>query len=153
MQYAYYNTSAGLAEIGFDDAVTSLRFVNQQMHHHSPAPLSDLAASELQAYLSGRRTAFDLPIRPSGTTFQMAVWQTLLDIPYGEIRSYGDIATAIGNPAASRAVGMACNRNPIWILIPCHRVVGRNRKLTGYAGGLELKQQLLNLEQQQKADT
>lgn len=86
-------------------------------------------------------------MKPAGTPFQLAVWNQLLQIPYGETRTYGQIAAAIGKPGAARAVGMACNRNPLWIAIPCHRVVGSNHALTGYAGGLDMKQALLTLEQ------
>ena len=146
MNYAYYETAAGLVEIGCDDAIFSLGKVDVPEHPHCPTALSDRAAAQLTEYFAGSRTTFDLPIRPTGTAFQMAVWQALLDIPRGETRTYGQIAASIGKPGASRAVGMACNRNPIWILIPCHRVVGSNKKLTGYAGGLEMKQMLLDLE-------
>ena len=113
----------------------------------TPSPLSDMVQRQLQEYFAGSRTSFDLPIKPKGTPFQLAVWQALEEIPYGETRTYGNIAAAIGNPKASRAVGMACNRNPLWIVIPCHRVVGSNHNLTGYAGGLSMKRALLELEQ------
>ena len=97
---------------------------------------------------AGRRREFQLPLAPKGTEFQQKVWKALLDIPYGETRSYGEIARAIGNPKASRAVGMANNRNPIAIIIPCHRVIGSTGKLVGYGGGLDKKEFLLNLERQ-----
>lgn len=113
----------------------------------SPTPLSRLAASQLDEYFAGVRRSFDLPLNPSGTPFQQLVWQALLQIPYGQTRTYGQIAAAIGKPGAARAVGLACNRNPLWILIPCHRVVGSHQKLTGYAGGLDMKCTLLQLEQ------
>ena len=113
----------------------------------TPSPLSELVQCQLQEYFAGSRTSFDLPIKPKGTPFQLAVWHALEEIPYGETRTYGNIAAAIGNPKASRAVGMACNRNPLWIVIPCHRVVGSNHNLTGYAGGLSMKRALLELEQ------
>lgn len=102
---------------------------------------------QLDEYFSGERTAFDLPLAPKGTDFQKKVWNALREIPYGETRTYGEIAAAIGNPKAARAVGMANNRNPIGIIIPCHRVVGVNGKLVGYAGGVEKKEWLLTLEQ------
>ena len=89
---------------------------------------------------------FDLPLDPIGTEFQKKVWQALKEIPFGETRSYGEIAKLIGNEKASRAVGMANNKNPIAIIIPCHRVIGANGKLVGYAGGLDLKEKLLKLE-------
>ena len=89
---------------------------------------------------------FDLPLRMQGTPFQQKVWAALREIPYGETRSYGQIAAQVGNPKAGRAVGMANNRNPIAIIVPCHRVIGANGSLTGYAGGLNVKQELLALE-------
>ncbi|MBP8221372.1 MAG: methylated-DNA--[protein]-cysteine S-methyltransferase, partial [Aeromonadaceae bacterium] len=97
-------------------------------------------------YFAGRLQRFTLPLAAHGTAFQQAVWQALCDIPYGETRSYGDIARAIGKPAAVRAVGAANGRNPLSIIVPCHRVIGQNGSLTGYAGGLPIKQQLLALE-------
>lgn len=105
------------------------------------------AAQQLEEYFSGTRRAFTVPLAPHGTPFQCAVWRALCGIPYGQTRSYGQIAAAVGNPRAARAVGMACNRNPIGILIPCHRVVGANGALTGYAGGMDKKAALLKLEQ------
>lgn len=98
-------------------------------------------------YLAGERRVFDLPLAPQGTPFQKKVWSVLQDIPYGQTRTYRGIALAVGCPRGFRAVGMACNRNPIPIIIPCHRVVGANGALTGYAGGMRLKQALLDLEQ------
>ncbi|MGX5836052.1 methylated-DNA--[protein]-cysteine S-methyltransferase [Aeromonas piscicola] len=102
--------------------------------------------AEFDAYFTGRLQRFTLPLAAHGTAFQQAVWQALRDIPYGETRSYGDIARAIGKPSASRAVGAANGRNPLSIIVPCHRVIGQNGSLTGYAGGLPIKQQLLALE-------
>ena len=104
------------------------------------------ALKQLQEYAEGRRKVFELPLNPIGTPFQQKVWQALLAIPYGETRTYGQIAQAIGMPKAARAVGGACNRNPIGIIIPCHRVIGSNGKLTGYYGGLEFKELLLEHE-------
>ncbi|MBP3670306.1 MAG: methylated-DNA--[protein]-cysteine S-methyltransferase [Bacteroides sp.] len=104
------------------------------------------AYRQLSEYLKGERKAFDLPLNPKGTDFQKRVWRALCDIPYGETRSYKQIAEAIGNPKAVRAVGMANNRNPITIVVPCHRVIGADGKLVGYGGGLEMKEFLLRLE-------
>ena len=104
------------------------------------------AAGQLAEYFSGSRREFHLPLRPRGSGFQQRVWQALQQIPYGQTRSYGQIAEAIGAPKAARAVGLACNRNPLLILIPCHRVVGRDGRLVGYAGGLDRKERLLSLE-------
>ena len=105
------------------------------------------AVRQLQAYFRGQLRAFDLPLAAQGTAFQQRVWQALLTIPYGMTRSYGQQAAAIGSPQASRAVGLANGRNPISIIIPCHRVIGANGSLTGYGGGMERKQLLLELEQ------
>jgi len=104
------------------------------------------AARQLGEYFAGQREAFDLPLDFHGTDFQKRVWQQLLAIPFGETRSYGEIARALGQPTASRAVGAANGKNPISIVAPCHRVIGTNGTLTGFAGGLEAKQRLLALE-------
>ena len=110
-------------------------------------PLLQEAAAELQQYLSGKRQQFTVPLDPAGTEFFRRAWQALIAIPYGETRSYQQIAAMVGNAKACRAVGLANNRNPLPIFIPCHRVIGANQKLTGYRGGLPLKQTLLELEQ------
>lgn len=109
-------------------------------------PVLAQAASQLRAYFDGARRSFDLPLDFRGTAFQQRVWAALLTIPFGETRSYGDIARAIGHPTASRAVGAANGRNPISIIAPCHRVVGSNGALTGFAGGLATKTWLLDHE-------
>ena len=102
--------------------------------------------TQLRQYFAGQRQAFDLPLAPAGTSFQREVWQALAEIPWGEVRSYTDIAQAIQRPKAVRAVGAANGRNPLPIVIPCHRVVGSDGSLTGFAGGLEMKRALLELE-------
>lgn len=104
------------------------------------------AAREIGEYFAGRRRAFTVPTAAAGTPFQQAVWNALKEIPYGETRSYGEIARQIGHPRASRAVGQANNRNPLPIVVPCHRVIGASGALTGYAGGLDIKVRLLELE-------
>lgn len=104
------------------------------------------AERQLRGYFAGRLRRFDLPLRPSGTPFQQAVWEALRTIPWGEVRTYGAIAAQIGRPRACRAVGMANHCNPIAIIVPCHRVVGNDGSLTGYAGGLDIKRRLLALE-------
>jgi methylated-DNA-[protein]-cysteine S-methyltransferase len=109
-------------------------------------PVLEEAARQLSAYFAGERRSFDLPLDFQGTDFQKRVWAQLLAIPFGEMRSYADIARAIGQPTATRAVGAANGRNPISIVAPCHRVIGANGKLTGFAGGLEAKRHLLRLE-------
>jgi methylated-DNA-[protein]-cysteine S-methyltransferase len=110
------------------------------------APRFAAARHQLGEYFDGVRTEFDLPLRPVGTSFQQAVWAALQTIPYGEVRSYGEIAAQIGRPGASRAVGLANGRNPIAVIVPCHRVIGASGALTGYGGGLDRKRLLLDLE-------
>jgi methylated-DNA-[protein]-cysteine S-methyltransferase len=105
-----------------------------------------MAAGQLMEYLQGKRKVFDILLAPEGTVFQKKVWGALLTIPYGETSSYGKLAENIGKPGAARAVGMANNRNPIPVIIPCHRVIGADGSLTGYGGGLSMKERLLALE-------
>jgi len=120
--------------------------VQPQAHwRQDEAALAD-AREQLDAYFRGDLHDFSLPLNPQGTVFQCQVWKQLEAIPYGSTRSYGEIARALGKPTASRAVGAANGRNPISIVVPCHRVVGQDGSLTGYAGGLEMKQTLLGLE-------
>lgn len=134
----------------------SLTGVYMQDHLHrpplDPAAVRDDAAlgeprRQLEQYFSLERTTFDLPLRAEGTPFQRRVWEALLEIEYGETISYGELARRIGQPSASRAVGLANGRNPISIVVPCHRVVGSTGSLTGYGGGIERKRALLDLEQ------
>jgi methylated-DNA-[protein]-cysteine S-methyltransferase len=106
------------------------------------------AAKQLNEYLEGNRKVFDVPLALEGTPFQKLVWKALQDIPYGETRSYRDIAESIGRPKACRAVGMANNKNPVAVFVPCHRVIGSDGKLVGYAGGMDMKEKLLGLEKQ-----
>jgi methylated-DNA-[protein]-cysteine S-methyltransferase len=137
-------TARGLAGVWFEG----------QQHHPGPLdaplmadhPLLGQAARQLAAYLDGTCRAFDLPLDPQGTPFQRAVWQALAAIPHGATRTYADIAERAGRPAAVRAAGAAIGRNPISVIVPCHRVIGRDGSLTGYAGGLERKRALLRLE-------
>lgn len=145
--YASYDSPFGPFAIGYEGENIVSICCGGTASSHMPSPVSDLANLQLQEYFARRRTTFDLPLLPSGTPFQRAVWRAMAEIPYGEVRTYGQIAAAIGKPGACRAVGQAANRNPIWIVIPCHRVVGSNNRLTGYAGGLPMKQALLDLEQ------
>jgi len=111
------------------------------------------AIRQLQEYFTGKRQGFTIPLHQLGTPFQLKVWEELLRIPYGETRSYSDIAEKIGNPKGQRAVGMANNRNPIGVVVPCHRVIGKSGSLTGYAGGVEIKQRLLELEASVRVST
>jgi methylated-DNA-[protein]-cysteine S-methyltransferase len=146
---------------GTESHITSIRFVDENsvgvtLSHPDTATtenwqLCNEAQTQLEEYFSGKRTVFDLPLQPQGTDFQQAVWKALQQIPFGETRSYGDIAQAIGKPKASRAIGQANNKNPIAIVIPCHRVIGSNHQLTGYAGGLWRKEFLLDLEQKKES--
>lgn len=130
-----------------DQALTGLHFgEHPQQGAEGPTPLLEKAARQLEEYFAGQRKKFSLPLAPKGTEFQLRVWQALLQIPYGETRSYGELAAMVGNPKACRAVGGANHRNPLSILIPCHRVVGTKGSLTGYAGGLSVKEFLLKLE-------
>lgn len=150
IRYTYCESPLGLIRIGTtQSALTSVKLSNQSAPY-DPSALSEAAARQFREYFDGMRKTFDLPIALSGTPFQLSVWNALLQIPYGETRTYGEIAAMIGNPKASRAVGMACNRNPIWILVPCHRVVGKNGALTGFEGGLDVKKALLDLEQRNR---
>ena len=111
------------------------------------SPLIKEAQSQLNAYFTKKLQVFSLPLAPEGTPYMKKIWEHLCQIPYGETASYSEIAERAGNPKAARAVGLANNKNPIPIIIPCHRVVGKNGKLVGYRGGLDMKELLLNLEQ------
>lgn len=145
-----YQTNIGKISIMENGtAITNLYFPEE---NHPPdvtvkeTPLLKKAGEQLQDYLAGKEKSFELPFAPKGTEFQKDVWKALQEIPYGETRSYGEVAKRIGNPKAYRAVGMSNNKNPLPIFIPCHRVIGANGKLVGYAGGLDIKKYLLNLE-------
>lgn len=134
---AIAESTDGLTAITFDTPDPSWRLVDA---------LASDAVPQLQAYFTGERFDFDLPLAPQGTPFQQAVWQALCTIPYGETATYGDIAQRLGNPNAVRAVGAANGQNPLAIVVPCHRIIGHDGTLTGYAGGLERKAALLALE-------
>lgn len=137
-----------LAEEG--GALTDVRFEPVPEAEELETPLLKRAGAQLAEYFAGSRRRFDLPLDARGTAFQKSVWRALEDIPYGATRSYGDIARAVGKPTACRAVGQANNKNPIAIIIPCHRVIGADGGLTGYGGGLGIKQFLLELEKRCK---
>ena len=146
--YAFSTPLGPMALAGEDGAITRLYLPGAptpRLTSH-PTPLLLEGERQLLEYLGGRRKTFDLPLNPQGTPFQRRVWQALEAIPFGETRTYRDVAQAVDSPRGFRAVGMANHRNPIPILIPCHRVVGADGSLTGYAGGLELKKALLALE-------
>lgn len=147
MALSYWQSPCGLMAISADNqGITSIRFVSESTAEASPSDLTQACCEQLEAYFEGRLTTFSVPLNPSGTAFQQQVWRQLQTIPYGHTVSYGDIADGIGKPTASRAVGMANGKNPLTIIVPCHRVIGSNGKLTGYAGGLTRKQFLLALE-------
>jgi len=147
---AYIETSIGRIGIGEEDQFLTHLFFHEKK---SPAdavekwtPLLRETAKEIKEYLNGKRKDFDIPLKLSGTDFQRSVWNALRTIPYGETRSYREIAEQIGNAKACRAVGMANHWNPIAIIVPCHRVIGSDGSLTGFGGGLPLKERLLQLE-------
>lgn len=156
MKYIYYHhTKIGIIEIIEEDGVIiSLNFRKEIKEKENKdiqlkeTSLLKMAGEQIQEYLMGKRQNFELPIKPKGTEFQQKVWESLQRIPYGETRSYKEIAIDIGNEKACRAVGMANNKNPISIIIPCHRVIGHSGKLVGYGGGLRIKEYLLNLEKE-----
>ena len=145
-QYSYETKLGSVTIVEEDGALLAITTNRTYKGIEQETPLIKEAYRQLSEYLIGERKRFDLPLHPRGTMFQQQVWKALCDIPYGETRSYKEIAEAIGNPKAVRAVGMANNRNPLLIVIPCHRVIGANGKLVGYAAGIEMKEYLLKLE-------
>lgn len=150
--YFTYNTPVGTLTIASDgSALTHLLFGTHRFAgQNKPSELTNKAVNQLQEYFAGKRRGFDLPLNPQGSEFQRQVWNELLAIPYGETRSYKEVARAVGNEKASRAVGMANNKNPLHIVIPCHRVIGSNGKSVGYAAGLRTKNYLLELEKEHR---
>ena len=158
MYYCYMQTLVGKLMLAGD--ANGLRRVNFQDGPHPAKPQPGWQEDEkpfrkvmvqLQEYFSGERHSFDLPLVPEGTEFQLKVWRALRTIPYGETWSYGELARRIKQPKAPRAVGAANGQNPIPIIVPCHRVIGANGSLTGFGGGLKIKQQLLELESGEQA--
>lgn len=157
MNYTYLETPIGTLLIAGDaEAVRRIDFPKggkksspgEGWTESARGPVGQ-AMKQLREYFAGKRADFDLPLAPEGTEFQRTVWRNLQDIPYGETISYGELAKRVGNPKASRAVGAANGQNPIPIVIPCHRVIGANGKLTGFGGGLPTKEVLLGLEAKQ----
>jgi len=150
----YYENEIGVIRIADNGtAITELYFDDNTKPTNIGLKETELikeALRQLSEYFAGHRKSFSLPAEPIGTPFQMKVWSALQQIPYGETRSYKEIAQAIGQEKACRAVGMANNKNPIAIIIPCHRVIGSNGKLIGYAGGLNIKERLLDIESKNK---
>lgn len=149
---AIVETAIGVIGVEGDaDAVTSLYFPGFLPDGFAAdailPPVMETAVREIRDYLDGAITRFSVPVDPGGDGFRRAVWDCLLTIGYGQLMTYGEVAAAVGSPGGARAVGMACRTNPIPLIIPCHRVVGANGKLTGFSGGgLDVKQRLLNLE-------
>lgn len=149
MEFSFFETPLGYMALGEEEGhITRLYLPNTPTPRLMPheTPLLSRAREQLLGYLAGERKEFDLPLAPQGTPFQQKVWKTLREIPWGETRSYKDIALAADCPKGFRAVGMANHRNPIPIFIPCHRVIAADGSLGGYAGGLELKKALLTIE-------
>jgi methylated-DNA-[protein]-cysteine S-methyltransferase len=148
MQEAYYHTPVGYAHITADDNYITKIAIQDGVHatNSVTSPLLNLAIQQLDEYFAGERKIFDLPINQQGTAFQQQVWQQLLQIQYGVTTSYAALSNQMNNPLAIRAIAAANGKNKLWIVVPCHRVIGSNGSLTGYAGGLWRKQWLLDHE-------
>jgi methylated-DNA-[protein]-cysteine S-methyltransferase len=156
MSYITLDSPIGPLTLVAENGTLTKLFMDSQRHAPDPASFGDpgdpagepfaSAAAQLTAYFAGELSEFDLPLAPDGTQFQRQVWSALRQIPYGTTMSYGELADKLGKPGASRAVGLANGRNPIAIVVPCHRVIGSDGSLTGYGGGLDRKQFLLGLE-------
>ena len=143
----YTETPIGLLLVAANEVgICRVEFVEQRDVPENPSSLTSTAIQQLDEYFKGARTEFELPLDPAGTHFQKRVWHALLEIGYGQTNTYQFIANQIGNAKACRAVGAANGRNPIALVVPCHRIIGTSGKLTGYAGGLNRKQWLLALE-------
>ena len=146
----YYKSPIGILEIELEnDTIQRLRVVESCLKFSERTGYFVEIVKQLDEYFAGKRTKFELNISPRGTEFQKKVWAELLKIPHGKTKSYQEIAEAVGKPNAQRAVGSACNKNPILLIIPCHRVISKTGKLTGFACGVDRKEQLLKLETNQ----
>ncbi len=152
MNSAIIKTPLGNAILEGDASGISRLFLTDEDIASTPTPAPEFtpAVEQLMEYFSGQRKEFHLKLNPQGTEFQKKVWQALLNIPYGKTTSYMELSKTLGDPLAIRAVAAANGKNPLWIIIPCHRVIGSNGNLTGYAGGLWRKKWLLEHEQQEK---
>ena len=147
MEKSYYKSSIGILEIICENnKLISMKIVDNILENAIETDFTKKIKLQLDEYFSGKRQNFDIKINPKGTEFQKLVWKELKKISYGKTKSYSDIAKLIGNKNAQRAVGSACNRNPIMIIIPCHRVIPKNGNLGGYAYGDSIKQKLLEIE-------
>lgn len=143
----YYKSPIGVLKFELEnDTVLALKVIDNCFENSTLAGSFAEVSKQLDEYFAGKRTHFELKINPIGTAFQRKVWEELRKIPYGKTKSYQEIAEAIGKPNAQRAVGSACNKNPILLLIPCHRVISKTGSLTGFACGLKVKENLLRLE-------
>lgn len=149
MEYVYFKTRIGILELIIqDNFLISLKPSNKTVLTTNISLLAEKVIKQVNEYFSGKRKVFDLPLKQEGTKFQQTIWDQLIKIPYGETVSYYDIAKQVNNEKAVRAVGNANGKNNIFIIIPCHRVIGKNGSLTGYAFGTKLKKELLDLEQE-----
>ncbi|GAA0599347.1 methylated-DNA--[protein]-cysteine S-methyltransferase [Kutzneria viridogrisea] len=155
MQHTVIDSPYGpLTLVGDQDGGLSCLYMDNQRHRPDQSRFGELVdtrpfsavVEQLDEYFAGQRTEFDLPLAMRGTPFQLSVWHALTEIPYGETATYGELAQLLGKPGASRAVGLANGKNPIGIIVPCHRVIGSTGDLTGYGGGLERKRALLEFE-------
>lgn len=156
MNYSYFESPVGKLLLTGNNLLENLyfplgkkRIEPEKGWKHTPEKFMD-AFFQLEAYFKGELIRFDLELSVNGTNFQKKVWKELVNIPYGETIAYGELAKRVGNPNASRAVGMATGKNPVPIIIPCHRVIGKNGSLTGFGGGLNVKKRLLELEKRYK---
>lgn len=147
-KYAYYKTKLGIIKISYQEKVESIELVDKIDSNNERSMLSDKIFDQIDKYLKGEVKKFDIydKLEITGTDFQKSIWQDLINIPYGETRTYKDIAQKINNPKALRAVGTAIGKNPFFIIIPCHRVIRSNGKMGGFAYGLDVKEKLLDLE-------
>ena len=147
MDTAYIKTPLGIARItGDKNGIASISILNDEAEASLVPKSLKLAAGQLGEYFSGKRTAFTFPVNPAGTDFQQKVWKALADIPFGKTTSYLELSKTLGDAKAIRAVASANGKNPLWVVVPCHRVIGSDGSLTGYAGGLWRKQWLLEHE-------
>jgi methylated-DNA-[protein]-cysteine S-methyltransferase len=144
----YYQSPLGWIEIqASHDAIRSVVFCNERKNGESnDLEILTECVRQLDEYFNGQRTVFDLPVKQEGTRFRQSVWNALTDIPFGKTVSYGDVAKMLNHPKSVRAVGAANGKNKVWLIVPCHRVIGANGSLTGYAGGVERKKWLLDHE-------
>ncbi|MBQ3050232.1 MAG: methylated-DNA--[Oscillospiraceae bacterium] len=142
----FKSTIGNILVVEDGDAIVEISLFNGKSMINDSSALLDITERQLKEYFNGERKTFDIPLRRSGTEFQLKVWRRLSEIPYGTTKTYGEIAKEIGFPKAARAVGGACNKNPIIIVVPCHRVVGANGGMVGFACGIDVKEKLLELE-------